>query len=164
MPAYHAMRLGLFDRLDVSASVGTLLLAGEVKWNFLRSALADAAIAPRVQYYQPLTSSAAGARLVTLALPALWGINISREISLILVPTLVYADSHLPSEYNSATDMQGPAENEHDFVGALASDINLRVTDRFAVQPGFTLYRPLTRDVYRWQLGLAFNFGALPIH
>lgn len=163
LPAYYSMRLGIFDRLDVSASLGTLLLAGEMKWNFLRSSLVDAAIAPRAQYYQPLSTSAAGAGLVTLSLPALWGINISRRVSLILVPALIYADSHRPSEYNSTTDMQDPAEDEHGLVGALGSDINLRLADRFAIQPGFTLYRPLAEDVYRWQFGLAFNFGSLPM-
>lgn len=59
--------------------------------------------------------------------------------------------------------MEEPAKGEKGFVGCLAVDVSLRFTHFFALQPGFTLFRPLSREDYRWQIGLGFNFGALPL-
>ena len=158
-PGTYTLRVGVFERWEAAASVGTLLLAGEVKFNFLRSRFVDAAAAPRVQYYQPLFDDA---ELTTLSLPVLWGINVTRRVTFIAVPTLAYAYSRGLVTYDAETDTNEPAENEQGAVAALATDVSLRCTPGFAIQPGFTLFRALSRDDYRWQIGLGFNFGALP--
>lgn len=67
------------------------------------------------------------------------------------------------SSTSAETDTHGPAENEQGAVAALATDVSLRCTPGFAIQPGFTLFRAFSRDDYRWQIGLGFNFGALPV-
>ena len=162
LPGSYTMRLGLSERWDAAASVGTLLLAGEVKYNFLRSRFVDAAAAPRAQYYQPWTGTGDNRSMVTLSLPVPLGLNVTRRITFIAVPALAYAHSHTPATYDAETDTDEPSKNEQGVVAALATDLSLRLTNGFAIQPGFTLYRPLSRDDYRWQVGLGFNFGALP--
>lgn len=159
-PGTYTMRVGLSERWDAAASVGMLLVGGEAKYNFLRSRVVDAAAVPRAQYYQPVSYS--GASLTTVSFGVPWGVNVTPWMTFIAAPALAYAYGHVPASYDADTDTRDPSEHEQGAVAALGTDVGLRLTNGLAIQPGFTLYRPLARDEYRWQVGLGFNFGALP--
>lgn len=160
-PATYTMRVGLSDRWDAAATMALLLVGGELKYNFVRSRFVDAAVAPRAQYYQPLRMHGMS-RLTTLSLPVPLGINVTRRLTFVAEPALTYADAHTPSSRDVETEELKPAQDEQGFVGSFGTDLSVRLTPRIALQPGFTLFRPLAREDYRWQIGIGFNFGALP--
>jgi hypothetical protein len=163
-PAVYTMRVGLAERWEVAGSLGTLLLATELKWNFLRSPSWDAALAPRAQYYEPLAFSGDTRTLLTLSLPVPIAFNVSREVSFIASPALAYAAGQTPGERDEEFGPRSPARGDHGLVAAAALDVQLRATSRLAFQPGVTVYRRLPQRELRWQLGVAFGWGRMPFY
>ncbi len=163
-PATYTLRVGLAERWEVAGSFGSLLLASEVKWNFLRSELVDAALAPRAQYYEPLVFSGPTRELVTLSLPLPIALNWNRELTLIASPTFAYA----AGKRDAASDVEGetiePAHHEHDFLAGGGLDLQLRANSKLAFQPGVTFYRRLSNGELRWQFGIAFSWGRMPYY
>ncbi len=163
-PATYTLRVGLAERWEAAGSAGLGLWASEVKWNFLRSVVLDAALAPRVQYFEPLVFGGSPGRLLTISFPLPLGLNVNRELSLIAAPTLAYAAGYEAIE--SHEEEEGatipPAEHQRGLVGALALDLEARPYSRLAFHPGVTLYRNFVSGEVRWQVGIAVNFGRLP--
>jgi len=163
--ATYTLRVGLAERWEVGGSAGLSLWASEVKWNFLRSVLIDAAIAPRAQYFEPLSFSGDEPRtVVTLSLPAPVGFNVDRVLSFVTTPALAYAAGQRPANGPEDPGMATPKLSDRALVGALAFDLQLRPHSRLAFQPGVTVYRRLDNGETRWQAGFAINFGKLPFY
>jgi hypothetical protein len=161
-PATYTLRVGIDERWEAAGSAGLGLWASEVKWNFLRSAVLDAALAPRVQYFEPLVFSGSPGRQVMISFPVPLGLNVNREVSLIAAPTVAYAAGYVPAETTEDSEVLSPAQHQRGLVGALAFDLQARPHSRIAFHPGVTVYRNLVSGEVRWQFGIAVNFGRLP--
>lgn len=147
-PAVYSLRVGLAERWEASGSIGSLLLASEVKWNFLRSERFDAALAPRAQYFEPLVFDGSTRPLVTLSVPAPLALNVNREVSVVGSPLIAY----------------GASGSERGLLAGAGLDLQLRSSSRLAVQPGVTAYRRLSSGETRLQFGIAVGWGRMPFY
>ena len=162
IPTY-ILRVGLAERMDFSFRVNALTSIGlDTKFNFIRSPSFDLAIDPMVQWAFVLD-------VTHIHLPLLLGFNVSRDVSVVLTPGVIYGSSG----YDFEDDVGG------DIARVMAADglharggigINVRVTPKFALQPEVTVIRALEDpgpgsnfdSVYMYVFGVGFNLANLP--
>jgi hypothetical protein len=162
LPSY-SLRVGVADEVDIGFRLANMSsLGADAKWNFVRGQTLDVAVDPGVQWFRWSTTvdnETTSADIVYANLPVLVGINIAEPLSLVIVPGITYA-------YSSASTSGGGSDAATSADGVMARvgfGFNLRVSQRFAIQPEVTLLRQFNDDPAALYIaGLGFNFGALP--
>ena len=155
-------RVGIVDRVDVGARLTGFTTPGaDLKLNFLKTDAFDMAADAGIEY--------APAIATRVHLPLLAGINFSRQISLVLLPGVMYAKSN-------ADDLLSSSSTFRTITGAggwywrFGLGVAFRTAkNNIAFQPEVTVVKafkqekdPLFESVMLYNLGFGFVFGSLP--
>jgi hypothetical protein len=159
LPTFGA-RIGVAEGLDIGLRAPNLEpLAADAKIRLLKGRL-DVALDPGFQLYYG-SANGSGFAVVYLHAPVLFGINLSEEVSLVLSPGLVYADTTASGAVPSGPTGSSTAEG---LMARLGAGFDFRVDRKLAIHPEVTLVRQFTgsQDLLLCVGGIGFNFGAQP--
>jgi hypothetical protein len=161
LPTY-VFRVGVVDRVDVGARIGSLTEIGaDIKVNFLRGPL-DLAIAGGGEAfiewrYQPDGIRRTGSRAY-FHLPLIASYNFSKTLSLVATPGLAYVIGRKVTD-----DFVRTQPFDGDTVAArLGIGIDYRASKRQAIHPEVTVLQSLGASQTLVLFGLGLNFGSLP--
>lgn len=145
-------RLGLAPRLDGGLRTNFSAVAGDVKWNALRSPRFDLALDGGVEIL-PET--------LYVDMPLLFGINLSEAISLLPNTgiTLGLGKQPIMNSRDAYDDGPGPRRPAGRVLIRGGLGAQLRLTPRFAVVPEFTYTGPIDGGVHGTSEYLAFGLG-----
>ena len=156
LPTFQ-VRYGIVDNVDLGLRLASLTsFAFDVKANFLRSEIFDAAIAPGLQWFTRDES-----QVFFLHAPFILGFNVAEPLTIVLTPGFTYQlvtgkTSRSDAELALLTGSSRP-------LARFGLGFNIRLTKSFAIQPEATLLRSFdTQSANLIALGLGFNFGRLP--
>jgi hypothetical protein len=167
LPTY-SLRVGVSESVEIGARAANLTAAGlDVKWNPIRSRYLDLAIDPGGQVFQfgassdsGSTSSSGSFTVAYFHAPILVGVNLARQISLVLSPGITYG---IASASLTAGSGQSDASTTTGLMGRFGVGIDFRISPGFALHPEITFLRTLdTNPTLLYTAGLGFNFGGLP--
>ena len=162
LPTY-GIRVGVVDRLDVGARIGSLTeLGGDLKFNFLRGQL-DLAIAAGAEAfvewnYDPPETRRSGA-IAYFHFPLIASLNLSKDLSLVATPGFTYViGKHLTDDFARTQVFGGETP-----VARLGFGIDVRSENgKRALHPEVTLLQSLNSSGAIVLLGVGFSFGKLP--
>jgi hypothetical protein len=169
LPTY-SLRVGVSESVEIGARAANLTALGlDVKWNPVRSRYLDLAIDPGGQVFHASTasesdsdstSSSGSFTVAYFHAPILVGINLARQISLVLSPGITYG---IASTALAAGSGQSEASTTTGLMGRFGVGIDFRISPGFALHPEITFLRTLsTNPTLLYTAGLGFNFGGLP--
>jgi hypothetical protein len=164
------VRYGLSERWDIGGRFSNLTgTSADIKWNPVRTAAFDLALAPGLQFYEVFgvgdsdvdNPSDESISVLIVHLPLMAGLNLSRSLS--LVPTLGVSYAFAPDPPLGASDIE-LSQVVHGAFARAGLGIDLRLSDAVALHPEATaLYGIGEMDGYLvYMVGLGFVFGALP--
>lgn len=173
--AVHA-RMGVAKDLEASLSLtgGATSLGARLKYNFFRSPGLDLAIAPgyQVSYNEEYGGNRDSFFAQQVGLPAIVGINLNPDVSLLLTPGAVYSRVR-GAMYDGVTGLFPGEEPElptHRFVRGLYArggiGLHVRARQWMAIQPELTVLLPVSAsDDLRAQYhaGVGLNFSNIPV-
>jgi hypothetical protein len=165
------MRVGVVERLDFGFRVASFSSIGaDIKWNIIQSDSFDLAIDPSIQYAH-LEGGEPGSDI----LPE-WSIDVLRANGVLLfginagsvtfMPTLGIAYTETAGTFGTLTDFQA-GQTSSGAAARVGLGLNIRVSQKFAIQPEFTVLRPIERggdEGVIYVVGVGFSFGKLPIY
>jgi hypothetical protein len=163
LPTYQ-LRIGAADRVDVGVRVANLSsLGADVKWNFLKSSSFDMAIMPGAQFFYISTTGTGGTSnsvfLFYGHVPLLLGVNLGETATLVFSPGAVF----VAGSSATSTDTREAAFSSTGVWGRFGFGVNIRASEKFAVQPEVTGMRAFTdAEAMMILFGVGFSFGTLP--
>lgn len=158
VPTFGA-RVGMVDGFDMGFRLQNLdSLAVDGKIRLLKGTF-DIAIDPGAQgFYANVNNVSFG--VVYLHLPVLLGLNVSKNVSIVASPGIVY-DVATASD-NSGSGVTGAATATGVF-GRLGLGVDIRTGKSLAIHPEITAMQQINgSDALIWVGGLGFNIGAQP--
>jgi len=143
-------------------------LAADLKWNFLRSSRFDVAMVVGAQALLAPAPPSKGTAY--LDAPLIAGINLLEELTVVPAVGLSYGFGSQPepetAEFFGPTRVNPPRPSDAGgWLLRFGAGLDVRFTERFAVQPEVTMVRvldPVSETSHFYVAGLGFNFGALP--
>ena len=171
VPPTFQMRLGVADEVDLGFRVNNLASLGfDTKLNFLKGTV-DLALDPGVQWYRLTFESASGSEstrqdvnVFYLHGPLLIDFNLSKSVSIVLSPGVVYGIASSDAELISGGEDDVTSVATSDGVFArFGIGFDFRFSPGFAMHPEVTAIRSFGDDPdLIYMAGLGFNFGKLP--
>lgn len=149
----YTLRVGLGSRVDLAAKITNFsMLGADVKWNFLRTRVFDAAIAPGLQG----AYSSAG-YLAYFHGPLVLGLNAGDSVTFVVTPGV----SYLASSVNGTSTLERLTQSA--LFARIGGGVNLRVSKGFALQPEVTVLQNFDAFELRFiTFGLGLDFANLP--
>jgi hypothetical protein len=158
VPTFGA-RVGMLDGFDMGfrlQNLDSLAIDGKIR---LLKGQFDIAVDPGLQGFY-LSVNGTGAGVVYMHLPVLLGLNVSRNVSIVASPGVVYAV--VTASENGASGVQGAA-TATGFFGRLGLGVDIRTSKSLAIHPEITVMRQFSDvDALVWVAGIGFNIGAQP--
>jgi hypothetical protein len=153
-PAYQ-VRYGVSDSVEFGARVASAATVGaDLKVNFLRDSVVDLAVDPGFQYLLASEIS-----IGYLYLPLLIDLNVSEVLSFVLTPGAMFAAGFGGIDNSAEFSNTGPMIRA-------GLGLNIRPSEKFALQPELTIMKPLDRGdsltTLIYSAGIGFNFSNLP--
>jgi len=161
-PTFGA-RIGVAEGLEIGLRAPNLEpVAGDAKIRLLKGPV-DVALDPGLQLYYG-SANGNGFAVVYLHAPVLLGINLSENVSLVLSPGLVYADTTASGASGVVPTGVVGSSTAEGFMARLGAGFDFRVSRSLAIHPEVTLVRQFTgsQDLLLGIGGIGFNFGAQP--
>ncbi|HSN97885.1 MAG TPA: hypothetical protein VLS89_06290 [Candidatus Nanopelagicales bacterium] len=156
LPSYQ-LRIGATDFMDVGVQVRNLTSLGvDVKLNPVRGVF-DLAVDPGAQYFF-VTSGDATVHVAYLHAPLMLGLNPSDWFSVVLTPGFTYGI--IGGSFDNGSESASQTVDGAILRGGLG--LNFRISDGFAIHPEGTVMKMLEGDGLVYNVGIGFNFGALP--
>lgn len=158
VPTFGA-RVGVADGFELGARLqnfDSLALDGKIR---LLKGSFDVALDPGLQGFY-INVNNVGAGVVYMHLPVLLGVNLSKTVSIVASPGIVYAVA--TASDSGSTGATGAATAAGLF-GRFGLGLDIRTSKHFAIHPEVTVMREFQDvDATLWVAGLGFNFGAQP--
>ncbi|MBX3233346.1 MAG: hypothetical protein KIT84_33665 [Labilithrix sp.] len=161
LPTY-AMRVGVVDRIDVGARIGSLTeLGADLKVNFIRGRFDLAAAAGAEAFlewnYDRAETRRSGAAAY-FHFPLIASINVSKKLSLVATPGVTYVVGKQVSSDFARTQVFGGDT----FAARIGFGIDYRPEARRAIHPEVTVLQAVGTPGTMVVFGIGFNFGSVP--
>jgi len=158
VPTFGA-RVGMVDGFDMGFRLQNLdSLAVDGKIRLLRGTF-DIAVDPGVQGFYAIANNV-GFGVFYLHLPVLLGLNVSKNVSIVASPGIVYDIA--TASVNNGSGASGSA-TATGLWGRLGLGVDIRTSKTLAIHPEITAMQQINGvDALVWVAGLGFNIGAQP--
>jgi hypothetical protein len=160
----YTLRIGIGEFAEIGARLANASsLGADFKLNFVRTPFLDVAIDPAGQIFQmseTVNGESTSVSVGYLHAPLLVGLNLSRNLSLVLAPGFTYG---FASAGITSTSGQDQASGTTGAIGRLGFGLDVRMSPGFALHPEITFLRTFESNATTlYILGIGFNFGAMP--
>ncbi len=158
VPTFGA-RVGMVDGFDMGFRLQNLdSLAVDGKIRLLKGTF-DIAVDPGVQGFYAVANNV-GFGVFYLHLPVLLGLNVSKNVSIVASPGVVYDAA--TTSVNGGSGVSGSA-TATGLWGRLGLGVDIRTSKTLAIHPEITAMQQINGvDALVWVAGLGFNIGAQP--
>jgi hypothetical protein len=153
------VRVGVADGLDLGFREQNFdSLGADAKIRLVKGSF-DLALDPGLQvFYANIDSEGLG--VFYFHLPVLLGFNVSRNVSIVASPGVVY-DLLTASNVSGGGGVTGSA-SASGFLGRLGLGVDFRVSKKLAIHPEVTVMDNFGDGGTIWVFGIGFNVGAQP--
>ncbi|HEY5243864.1 MAG TPA: hypothetical protein VIJ22_20425 [Polyangiaceae bacterium] len=152
------IRVGVTDGLDLGFREQNFdSLGADAKIRLVKGGF-DLALDPGLQgFYASINGEGFG--VVYLSLPVLLGFNVSRNVSIVASPGVVY--DLVTATVNGGSGVTGSA-TASGFLGRMGVGVDFRVSKKLAIHPEVTVMQDFADSGTIVVFGLGFNIGAQP--
>jgi hypothetical protein len=152
------VRVGVADGVDLGFREQNFdSLGADAKIRLVKGTF-DLALDPGLQgFYASINNVGVG--VVYFHLPVLLGLNVSRNVSIVASPGVVY--DVVTANVNGGTGVTGSA-TASGFLGRLGVGVDFRVSKKLAIHPEITVMDSFANSGTIWVFGIGFNVGAQP--
>jgi hypothetical protein len=152
------VRVGVVDGLDLGFREQNFdSLGADAKIRLLKGTF-DLALDPGLQaFYANINNEGLG--VFYFHLPVLLGFNVSRNVSIVASPGVVY--DFLTANNVNGSGVTGSA-TASGFLGRLGLGVDIRVSKKVAIHPEVTVMDNFGNSAAIWVFGVGFNIGAQP--
>jgi hypothetical protein len=158
VPSFGA-RVGMVDGFDMGFRLQNLdSLAVDGKIRLLKGSF-DIAVDPGVQGFYASANNV-GFGIFYLHLPVLLGLNVSKNVSIVASPGIIYDIA--TASVNNGSGVSGAA-TATGLWGRLGLGVDIRTSKKLAIHPEITAMQQINGvDALVWVAGFGFNIGAQP--